>query len=63
LTDNERLSRLESTLENIEKTMISKADLAKLKTDIAKGFFAQIKWIISTAAVVAITAFTAAKYL
>lgn len=59
----EKLVRVETKLEGIEKTMATKADLADLKTAIAEGFTSQTKWFISTAIALAVIAFTAAKFI
>lgn len=59
----EKLVRVETKLEGIEKTMATKADLADLRTAIAEGFTSQTKWFISTAIALAVIAFTAAKFI
>lgn len=59
----EKLVRVETKLEGIEKTMATKADLADLRTVIAEGFTSQTKWFISTAIALAVIAFTAAKFI
>ncbi|MFA0929013.1 hypothetical protein RA263_14595 [Pseudomonas syringae pv. tagetis] len=59
----EKLVRVETKLEGIEKTMATKADLADLRTVIADGFTSQTKWFISTAIALAVIAFTAAKFI
>ncbi|MBX8528520.1 hypothetical protein K5D32_02535 [Pseudomonas cichorii] len=59
----EKLVRVESKLEGIEKSMATKTDIADLKTAIAEGFTSQTKWFISTAIALAVIAFTAAKFI
>ncbi|MBH3464450.1 hypothetical protein I5Q49_06270 [Pseudomonas carnis] len=59
----EKLVRIETKLEGVEKTMATKADLSDLKTAIAEGFTSQTKWFISTAVALAVIAFTAAKFI
>jgi hypothetical protein len=59
----EKLAKVETKLEGIEKTMASKTDIAELKTSIAEGFTGQTKWSISTAIGLAVIAFTAAKFI
>ena len=59
----EKLVRVETKLDGIEKTMATKTDLADLRTAIAEGFTSQTKWFISTAIALAVIAFTAAKFI
>lgn len=59
----EKLVRVETKLEGIEKNMATKTDLAELRTAIAEGFTSQTKWFISTAIALAVIAFTAAKFI
>ncbi|MFK0090672.1 hypothetical protein ACIQUS_25700 [Pseudomonas sp. NPDC090755] len=59
----EKLVRVETKLEGLEKNSASKADIADLKTAIAEGFTSQTKWFISTAIALAVIAFTAAKFI
>lgn len=59
----EKLVRVETKLESLEKHSASKADIADLKTSIADGFTSQTKWFISTAIALAVIAFTAAKFI
>ncbi|WP_282372274.1 hypothetical protein [Pseudomonas sp. PS02290] len=59
----EKLVRVETKLEALEKTTATKVDIADLKTSIADGFTSQTKWFISTAIALAVIAFTAAKFI
>ncbi len=66
----EKLIRLETRFESVEKNMATKTDIAELKTNIAEmktamaeGFTNQTKWFFSTATAVAVIAFTAAKFI
>lgn len=59
----EKLVRVETKLEALEKTSATKTDIADLKTAIAEGFTSQTKWFISTAIALAVIAFTAAKFI
>ena len=59
----EKLVRVETKLEGLEKTTATKTDIADLKTAIAEGFTSQTKWFISTAIALAVIAFTAAKFI
>ncbi|MFJ2456880.1 hypothetical protein ACIOWK_35295 [Pseudomonas protegens] len=59
----EKLVRVETKLEALEKTTATKTDIADLKTAIAEGFTSQTKWFISTAIALAVIAFTAAKFI
>ncbi len=59
----EKLVRIETKLESVEKTVATKADLADIRTAIAEGFTSQTKWFISTAIALAVIAFTAAKFI
>jgi hypothetical protein len=59
----EKLVRVETKLESLEKTTATKTDIADLKTAIAEGFTSQTKWFISTAIALAVIAFTAAKFI
>lgn len=59
----EKLVRIETKLEGVEKTMATKTDISDLKTAIAEGFTSQTKWFISTAIALAVIAFTAAKFI
>lgn len=59
----EKLVRIETKLESLEKTTASKTDIADLKTAIAEGFTSQTKWFVSTAIALAVIAFTAAKFI
>lgn len=66
----ERMVRVETKLDGIEKTMATKTDLgdlkvsmAELKTSVIEGFNNQTKWFVATAAVLAGIAFTAARLI
>jgi hypothetical protein len=59
----EKLVRVETKLESLEKAAATKTDIADLKTAIAEGFTSQTKWFISTAIALAVIAFTAAKFI
>lgn len=59
----EKLIRLETRFESVEKNMATKTDIAELKTAMAEGFTNQTKWFFSTATAVAVIAFTAAKFI
>ena len=66
----ERMVRVETKLDSIEKTMATKTDLgdlkvsmAELKTSVIEGFNNQTKWFVATAAVLAGIAFTAARLI
>lgn len=66
----ERLSRVETKLEGIEKNMATKADiaaigtiLAEFKASIAEGTITQTRWIITFCVGLAGLAFTAAKLI
>lgn len=59
----EKLVRVETKLESLEKAAATKTDIADLKTAIAEGFISQTKWFISTAIALAVIAFTAAKFI
>jgi len=59
----EKLVRVETKLESLEKSAATKTDIADLKTAIAEGFTSQTKWFISTAIALAVIAFTAAKFI
>ncbi|MGY4496053.1 hypothetical protein [Pseudomonas sp. TE3610] len=59
----EKLIRLETRFESVEKNMATKTDIAELKTAMAEGFTNQTTWFFSTATAVAVIAFTAAKFI
>ncbi|WP_221178964.1 hypothetical protein [Pseudomonas brassicacearum] len=66
----EKLVRVETKLEGIEKTMATKAEIAavgtmiaELKTSVAEGMVVQTRWLIGACMALAGLAFTAAKYL
>lgn len=59
----ERLARVETKVDHIEKNMATKADIAELRTSMADGFNAQTKWFIGTALAMAVIAFTAARFI
>ena len=59
----EKLTRLETRFESVEKNMATKTDIAELKMAMAEGFTNQTKWFFSTATAVAVIAFTAAKFI
>ncbi|EOZ5126496.1 MULTISPECIES: hypothetical protein [Pseudomonas] len=59
----ERLARVETKLDGIEKTMATKTDMAELKAAIASEFGSQTKWFVGTAVVLAGIAFTAARFI
>ena len=66
----ERLVRVETRLDGIEQTMATKMDLGDLKVSMAElkaamieGFNNQTKWFVATAAVMAGTAFAAARLI
>lgn len=70
----ERLARVETKLDGIEKHMATKADLVNVKADLEgsiaglrtamlEGFASQTKWFIGTAVVLAGIAFTAARFI
>jgi hypothetical protein len=45
----ERLVRVETKVDHVEKTMATKTDIAELKASIAEGFNTQTKWFVGTA--------------
>ncbi|MEQ6327829.1 hypothetical protein VLF92_05775 [Pseudomonas chengduensis] len=59
----ERMVRLETRLDSIDKTMATKTDIAELKASISAEFGSQTKWVIGTAVVLAGIAFTAARFI
>lgn len=59
----ERLARVETKIDHIEKAMATKTDLAELKTSIAEGFTSQTRWFIGVAMALAVLAFTAARFI
>lgn len=66
----EKLVRVETMLENIEKTMATKAEIsavgvmiAELKTTVAEGMVIQTRWVIGACLSLAAIAFTAAKFV
>lgn len=59
----ERLARVETKIDHIEKTMATKSDMADMKTALAEGFNAQTKWFIGTALAMTVIAFTAARFI
>ncbi|QDD92182.1 hypothetical protein CCZ28_24000 [Pseudomonas oryzihabitans] len=59
----ERLARVETKLDGIEKQMVTKSDLSDLKVTISDSFHAQTKWFIGTAVVLAGLAFAAARFI
>ena len=59
----ERVVRVETKLDAIEKTMATKADLSELKVSMIEGFNNQTKWFVAPAAVLAGIAFTAARLI
>ena len=66
----ERIVRVETKLDGIEKNMATKTDLgelrvsmAELKTCVIEGFNNQTKWFVATAVVLAGIAFTTARLM
>lgn len=66
----EKLVRVETKLENIEKTMVTKAELAavgtmiaELKTSVAESMVVQTRWLIGACIGLAGLAFAAARYI
>jgi len=59
----ERLARVETKIDHIERTMATKSDMAEVKTALAEGFNSQTKWFIGTALAMAVIAFTAARFI
>ena len=59
----ERLARVETKLDAVEKHMSTKADISDLKAAIASELGSQTKWFIGTAFVLAGIAFTAARFI
>lgn len=59
----ERLARVETKIDHIEKTMSTKTDMAELKASIADGFNSQTNWFIGAAMALAVLAFTAARFI
>lgn len=66
----EKLVRVETKLEGIEKTMATKAEIAavgtmiaELKTSVAEGLVVQTRWLIGACLALAGLAFTAARFM
>lgn len=59
----ERLVRVETKVDNIEKNMATKADLADLKSDLFKAINDQTWKFMAVAGVLAGLAFTAARFI
>lgn len=59
----ERMVRVETKLDGMEKNMASKADISDIKVLMTEGFNSQTKWFVATAVILAGVAFAGARLI